>query len=190
MRTRLLLTGIAVTVGVALSAPGAALAEPYPLGAPDLAVSAATVSAGGSVELTGQGYGAEETVNIDVVYAAALGGPSSGLAHAAFALAPVASTQTDAEGNWSTTITLTQAGVATITATGAESGVSQTQTVRVLGELPLEDSEDSEDGGGLPITGPRLTTAIVLGTVTVIAGALLLWVPIAIRRRSRTSGPA
>jgi hypothetical protein len=93
---------------------------------------------------------------------------------------------TNANGDWSTSITLTQVGVATITSTGLESEASDTVTVTVTSALPLSDDEGDEGGGGdLPITGSSLTTAVILGSLAVVAGALLLWLPIAARRRGR-----
>jgi hypothetical protein len=184
MRTGILAMGAAVVISAALAAPGVAAAEPYPAGAVQLTTSAATVPPGGAVELNGTGYGDTEDVDIDVVYAEALGrlGRSAPRAGALFDI--VATVGTNADGDWSTSITLTQTGVATITATGQESGVSDTVTVTVAGDLPLSDDE-GDGGDGLPITGSSLTTAIVVGAVAVIAGALLLWLPIAARRRGR-----
>jgi len=186
MRIRALLVPAVLALGGALIVPAAAYADPYPAGDPDVTVPTATVADEGSLELTGTGYGANETVEIDVTYAEALGRPANGgFVSAAFTrLTVVKTVDADADGNWTTSITLTQVGVATVTATGTETGVSQTVTVTVLSDLPLSDDED-----GLPITGSRLTVAILLGTVTVVAGAILLWVPIALRRRARhTSG--
>jgi hypothetical protein len=183
MRTGMLVLAAAVTISAAIAAPGVAVAEPYPAGAVQLTTSAGTVAPGGAVDLNGTGYGANEDVDIDVVYAEALGrlGRSAPRAGALFDI--VATVGTNADGDWSTSITLTQTGVATITATGQESGVSDTVTVTVAGDLPLTDDEG--DGGDLPITGSSLTTAIVVGSLAVIAGALLLWLPIAARRRGR-----
>src|SRR5688572_3299021 len=164
MRTGILAMGAAVVISAALAAPGVAAAEPYPAGAVQLTASATTVAPGGAVELNGTGYGATEDVDIDVVYAGALGrlGRSAPLAAARFDI--VATVGTNAEGDWSTSITLSQAGVATITATGQESGVSQTLTVTVDADLALTD-EEGDGGGDLPITGSSLTTAIVVGAL-------------------------
>ena len=176
--------GAAVVISAALAAPGVAAADPYPAGAVETVVSTAAVAPGGAVELSGTGYGANEEVTIDVVYAEALGRLGRSAHRAAARMDIVATTSTDSNGDWSTSITLTQAGVATITTTGLESGVSETLTVTVDADLALTDDEEG-DVGDLPITGSSLTTAIVLGSLAVIGGALLLWLPIAARRRGR-----
>jgi hypothetical protein len=175
--------GAAVMISAALAAPGVAAAEPYPAGAVQLTVSAGTVTEGGSVALNGTGYGAEEDVTIDVVYAEALGRLGRSAPRAGALMEVVATVGTDTNGDWSTSITLTQIGVATITATGLESEATDTVTVTVTSDLPLTDDEEGDDA--LPITGSSLTTAIVLGSLAVVAGALLLWLPIAARRRGR-----
>jgi hypothetical protein len=175
--------GAAVIISAAL-APGVAAAEPYPAGAVQMTVSAGAVAPGGAVEVSGTGYGASEDVEIDVVYAEAMGRLGRSAPGAAARFDVVATVGTDANGDWSTSITLTQAGVATITSTGLESGASDTLTVTVDADLALTDDE-GDDGGDLPITGSSLTTAVVLGVVAVIGGALLLWLPIAARRRGR-----
>lgn len=189
MRTGILAVGAAITISAALVAPGVAAAEPYPAGEVQTTVSAGTVAPGGAVELGGSGYGANEDVTIDVVYAEALGRLGRSAPHAVMRLDIVATVGTNANGDWSASITLTQPGVATITSTGLESGVSDTTTVTVTGDLPLTDEGGDKDDA-LPITGSRLTTAIVIGTLAVIAGALMLWLPIAARRRSRHSDSA
>jgi hypothetical protein len=190
MRTRLLLAGTALITGALLTATPVAHAEPYPAGEPGLTSSTNLITTNGTVELTGTGYGPNDDVSIDAVYASALGHlgrAAPGPIHRF----PVGSAQANAEGEWSTTITLAQTGLATITATGSPSGVVQTTTVRVVTDLPLEDDGGNTGGGddGLPITGTRLTTALIIGTLAVITGTLLLWLPIAHRRRTRHTAP-
>jgi hypothetical protein len=189
MRTRLLLAGTALITGALFAATPAAQAEPYPAGDPALTSSTALVGAGGAVQLSGSGYGPNDDVSIDAVYASSLGHFGRSVP-GQFRRFPVGSATANANGDWSTTITLEQTGVATITATGAPSGVQRTTIVRVVSDLPLEDGDGGGGEDGLPITGTRLTTAIVLGTVTVVVGAVLLWLPIALRRRGRHSDGA
>jgi hypothetical protein len=188
MRTGFLAMGAALAIGAALASPGVAVAEPYPAGAVQMTVSAGSVAAGGAIQVSGTGYGANEDVTIDVVYAEALGRLGRSAPRAG-ALDIVATVGTDSNGDWSTSITLTQVGVATITSTGLESGVSETATVTVGDGLPLTDDETGDGGGdgddALPITGSRLSTAILIGSLAVITGALLLWLPFAARRRGR-----
>jgi hypothetical protein len=187
MRTRLLLAGTALITGALLTATPVAHAEPYPAGEPGLTSDTTLIATGGSVQLTGTGYGPNDDVSIDAVYISALGHlgrTAPGPLHRF----PVGSTQANAEGEWSTTINLSQTGVATLTATGSPSGVVLTTTVRVVTELPLEDDGDPNTGGGLPITGTRLTTTLIIGTLAVLTGALLIWLPLANRRRGRHTG--
>lgn len=187
MRTRLLLAGTALITGALLTATPVAHADPYPAGEPGLTSDTALIATGGAVQLTGTGYGANDDVSIDAVYISALGHlgrTAPGPLHRF----PVGTTQANAEGEWSTTINLSQTGMATLTATGSPSGVVLSTTVRVVTELPLED-DGGNTGGGLPITGTRLTTALTIGTLAVLTGALLIWLPIATRRRGRHTGP-
>jgi len=182
MRTGVL--AIAVAISAVLVAPGVASADPYPAGVVDMTVSEGAVAAGDAVEVSGTGFGANEIVDITVVYANALGHLGRSAPRAPTLRRALATATTDANGNWSTTLTLTEPGVATITAVGRESGATQTSTVTVAGEEALTDEEQG-DSGALPITGSRLTAAIVIGAAAVIAGAFLLWLPFAVRRRSR-----
>jgi len=182
MRFRLLLVGTALTATAILAAPTTASAEPYPAGSPDITVPTATVSEGGDLTVTGTGFGANEEVALDVVYAEALGSGGTMFTVAYVRRAPVTTVTANAQGAWSASITLTQAGTATITATGQTTGVVQTTSVRVLGGLPQSDEGDDDE---LPITGPGLTAAFAIGTLAVVTGAVLLWLPIAVRRRSR-----
>jgi hypothetical protein len=195
MRFRLMLVGTALTATATaiLAAPTTASAEPYPAGSPDITVPTATVSEGGALTVSGTGFGANEEVVIDVVYAEALRGDGGGMFTVAYIRpgldlvgtvrrAPIATVTANAQGAWSASITLTQAGVATITATGQTTGAVQTTSVTVLSGLP-----QSDEGDELPITGPGLTAAFAIGTLAVVTGAVLLWLPIAVRRRRQTN---
>jgi hypothetical protein len=185
MRTRLLLAGTALITGALFATTTAANAEPYPIGDPGLTSSTALVSSGGDVVLTGTGYGPNDDVSLDAVYVSALGHFGRAVPGQVRRF-PVGSATANAEGEWSTTITLSQTGVVTVTATGSPSGVSLTTTVRVVADLPLEDGDGGDEG--LPITGPRLTLTLALGAATIVVGVILLWVPIAVRRRGRHGG--
>lgn len=128
---------LAVSPSVALAASPSP--STYQAVNPSLTVSSASVAAGGSVTISGVGYDPNETINITVVY-----GPSPKAAGAG--TAPGFSVQTasfvrdvvaahaaaDANGAFSQQVTLSHAGAATITATGAKSGRTSTSTVNVM----------------------------------------------------------
>ena len=144
------------------AAPTAALADPYPIGEPASQVSDATVSDGGAVIFSGAGFGADEMISIAVAY----NGDSQ---------RQLKMVRAEADGSFSTSVTLTEQGTAVLTATGVESGVVVTSTVQVV--------EGSGDGAGngngsLPTTGPGfgdIATTVYGGIAFALIGAGLLW---------------
>jgi hypothetical protein len=151
-----------VVLGVAVAAPSAAAASSppasppasspaaspgdsggYPAQGPMLTLSSGSVNVGGTVIVTGRGFQSGESVDISVTYAAgshALGGSGGPVAQpAALTLRhSVGHTVTAAHalatnnGQFSTKISLTQTGNATVTATGAQSHLNLTANVMVL----------------------------------------------------------
>ena len=139
---------IATVVAIAVLAisPSAALAaspspSTYQAVNPSLTVSSGSISAGGSVTVSGVGYDPNETVDITVVY-----GPGPKAAGAGSQSAHGLSVQTvnfvrqlvaahaavDGKGAFTQQLTLSTAGTATISATGAQSGRTSASTVNVM----------------------------------------------------------
>ncbi|MDQ7908222.1 hypothetical protein RB614_27220 [Phytohabitans sp. ZYX-F-186] len=170
-----------------LSAAVPAAAQPYPPSSPSLVVSSATVFAGEEVELTGQGFGANEEVVIDVNFGGTGGSGGGGAVEAA----PVAevpaevvsqrraqTVTADGLGAFTTTVRLNQVGTAVITATGSSTGRTASVTVTVL-----------EPGTMLPVTSTsrfNLTTMVIAGGAALALGAVL--VLLSVLRRRRISG--
>jgi hypothetical protein len=137
---RLFVLSMLATAGVA--GPAAAFAaEPYPVVAPTLTVSAGTTAVGDSITLNGTGFGPTETVDIGVTTQPTAIGQLGRSARGAYSRVAQTAT-TNSEGAFSTTITFTQAGTAIITATGLTSGLSASTSVLVL-----------PAGSALPVTG-------------------------------------
>src|SRR4051812_695748 len=89
---------------------------------------------GGTVIFSGSGFDGTEGVNITINY----GGPSGLRNSPALAEATAKRDQTaatDANGNFSTQVQLTQVGTATLTATGLSSGRTGSLTVQVFEDL-------------------------------------------------------
>jgi hypothetical protein len=144
-RHRFAIASVAAIAMLAISPSVALAASPspstYQAVNPSLTVSSASVAVGGSVTVSGVGYDPNEAVNITVVY-----GPSPKAAGAGTASGSGFSVQTagfvrqlvaahaaaDGNGTFSQPVTLSNAGTATITATGAKSGRTSTSTVKVM----------------------------------------------------------
>jgi hypothetical protein len=142
---RFAIASVAAVAILALSPAVALAASPspstYQAVNPSLTVSSASVAAGGSVTVSGTGFDPNETVNISVAY-----GPSPKAAGSdnesgrgfsvqtvSFVRAIVAAhAAADGNGAFSQSLTLTNAGTATITATGAESGRTSSSAVNVM----------------------------------------------------------
>jgi LPXTG-motif cell wall-anchored protein len=173
--------------GIASAASPSPSPSGYQAANPSLTLSAATVDAGNAVTISGNGYTAGETIGIAVTYGpspTALGSRAGGggVALAAFALpqAQVTNTTANASGAFSHQVMLTQAGVATITATGATSGLVRTSTVSVRATAIVVQAPSA---GSLPFTGTNLLILAALGVVVLAVGALLL-----VRRNRRSAG--
>jgi hypothetical protein len=125
-----------------------------------LSASSTTVPPGGSITVSGQGFGANEPVNVDL--------------HSTPVL--LATPQTDANGTFTTTVTIpsnTPMGTHTITATGQQSGVVTSLQITV-----------ASSSSSLPFTGAGAVIPLsASGAAMVIAGGLTL---IGVRRRRRS----
>ncbi|MEU8179594.1 hypothetical protein AB0B85_15495 [Micromonospora sp. NPDC049044] len=201
---------MALTVGLAVvavpTAAGAAPAQPspsattdppqpppYPPAAASLTVNRPTIYIGETVVLTGTGFGPNETVDISVTVAP-LAAPAGGQAPArrsdgsTVAMAPVAyqasaplhfTAYTDAQGRFTKSYKPSVTGLLTFTATGRESGRTASTELRVLHKKQP-----------LPVTGDSIGTPMKLGGGLVGAGAVMLLLTLAWRRRQRLGGAA
>ncbi len=203
-----LLAGVTfVVLGAATAAPGAAVASSpaasppaspadtggYPAQGPMLTLSAGSVNVGGSVIVTGRGFQSGEGVDISVTYPAGShalgsGGPAGPSAQpAAFSLRhSVGRTVTAAhalatqDGQFSTKITLTQTGHATVTATGEQSHLNLTAALMVLS--PTNGAASKSTKSSFPLS--RMELLILL--VALIA----LLAPVVVTRWRRSRKPA
>ncbi|MEU4401313.1 hypothetical protein ACIQH6_30010 [Micromonospora orduensis] len=201
---------MALTVGLAVvavpTAAGAAQPQPtpsattdppqpppYPPAAASLTVNRPTIYLGETVVLTGRGFGPNETVDISVTVTP-LAAPAAGQAPArrsdgtTVAMAPVAyqasaplnfTAFTDAQGRFTRSYRPSVTGLLTFTATGRESGRTASTELRVLHKKQP-----------LPVTGDSIGTPMKLGGGLVGAGALMLLLTLAWRRRQRFGGAA
>ncbi|MEV4544900.1 hypothetical protein [Micromonospora echinaurantiaca] len=198
---------MALTVGLAVvavpTAAGAAQPQPAPTltetpqpppyppgqGAATLTVNRTTITLGETVVLTGRNFGPNERVTI-VVSVAPLAAPAPGQARrsdgSTVAMAPVAFqaaapltfyANTNSRGRFTERYKPSITGLLTFTATGDESGRTASTEVRVL---PRRGDQQP-----LPVTGDSLGTPMKLGGGLVGAGAVLLLMTLAWRRRHR-----
>jgi hypothetical protein len=172
------------------SSPASADPGGYPAQGPLLTVTSGTVEVGGSVTVSGRGFQSGEVVDLVVTYGPAnhalgSGGPVAqsaaftlrhGVAHAtAHAVATPA-------GDFSAQVQLTQAGNATITATGEESHLSGAANVSVLAARTVAATKSTKHS--LPISEMEL---LILGLVVVVAALIAAEV---VRKRSRMPSAA
>ncbi|MFG1882460.1 hypothetical protein [Micromonospora sp. NPDC049102] len=201
---------MALTVGLAVvavpTAAGAAQPQPtpsattdppqpppYPPAAASLTVNRPTIFLGETVVLTGTGFGPNETVDISVTVTP-LAAPAAGKAPArrsdgtTVAMAPVAyqasapltfTAYTNAQGRFTKSYKPSVTGLLTFTATGRESGRTATTELRVLHRKQP-----------LPVTGDSIGTPMKLGGGLVGAGAIMVLLTLAWRRRQRFGGAA
>ncbi|WCN78726.1 hypothetical protein [Micromonospora sp. LH3U1] len=200
---------MALTVGLAVVAvPTAAGAAPQPTPSattdptqpppytPQLAsltVNRPTIYLGETVVLTGTNFGPNETVDISVTVTP-LAAPAPGQAPArrsdgsTVAMAPVAyqasaplnfTAFTNGQGRFTKSYKPSVTGLLTFTATGRESGRTASTELRVLHKKQP-----------LPVTGDSLGTPMKLGGGLVGAGAIMLLLTLAWRRRQRLGGAA
>lgn len=162
----------------------------YPAQGPMLTLSAGSVNLGGSVIVTGRGFQSGESVDISVTYPAGShalgsggpGGPS--VQPAAFSLRhSVGRTVTAAhalatqDGQFSTKISLTQSGNATVTATGEQSHLNLTAKVMVLS--PTNGGVSKSTKSGLPLSHVELLILFLALIALLVPAFIALW------RRSR-----
>jgi LPXTG-motif cell wall-anchored protein len=175
VRTIVPLLLAALTVGLPATA---ASADEYPPPPPTLTATPGTVIVGSTVTVTGTNYGPNDLVTLFVsTDANAAPAPADAeYVPVAYSAAARVQVQADANGSFTTFLTLHQVGLATITGVGSPSGRSASTTVRVL---PLAK--------GLPVTGPSTNYAglALAGSAVAAVGVLLL--VLARSRRQRHS---
>jgi hypothetical protein len=174
------------------SSPASADPGGYPAQSPLLTVTSGTVKLGGSVTVTGRGFQSGEVVDISVTYGPAShalgsGGPVAQpaaftLRHGVEPAIATAHAVAASDGGFSAQVPLTQAGNATITATGEQSHLSVAATVSVLS--PTKVAATTSTKHTLPLSKIEL---LILGLVIVaaLAGAEVVWK----RSRTRSAGP-
>lgn len=188
------LLGLFVLPGVAqATAPAATSAAPssaapadpsgYPAQGPLLTVSAGSTKVGGSVIVTGHGFQSGEVVDISVTYgpgshALGSGGPVAQPAaftvrHSVGRTVAAAHAVATTDGAFSTQISLTEAGNATITATGEESHLSVDAIVSVLPATSGTGAKTTTKRV-LPVNSNTLLIAAV-GSVVLLAAAGIAW---------------
>jgi hypothetical protein len=176
-----------------LIAPAAAHAETYPVEPPASTISDGTVSDGGMVTFSGKGFLPYERISITIGYggsdsaAAMRDQPAGGFVLAALNLPELAkmTVTADGQGAFSVQVPLSQAGTATLLATGLTSGVVVTAKVKVLASGDKNTNNNASSGGGLPTTGPGgapLLVAVGGGAGAVLIGGALILLA-RIRRR-------
>ncbi|MCG5439191.1 hypothetical protein [Micromonospora foliorum] len=199
---------MALTVGLAVvavpTAAGAAQPQPtpsattdppqpppYPPTAASLTVNRPTIYLGETVVLTGTNFGPNETVDINVTVtpqAAPAVAPARRSDGSTVAMAPVAyqasaplhfTAYTNGQGRFTKSYKPSVTGLLTFTATGRESGRTASTELRVLHKKQP-----------LPVTGDSLGTPMKLGGGLVGAGAIMLLLTLAWRRRQRFGGAA
>lgn len=180
---------VALATAALFVSAGSAAAE-YTPSTEQGATSQSTVSEGGAVVFSYDGgdFLPGSRVTISVTYNTNVGGGpgSSGLV-----LAPrtgvVGSTTANASGNFSTTVELTQAGLATLTASGAarDGGtLNVVTTVRVLASGSAAGSAAGAGSAALPRTGSELGTQLWIGAGLLALGAGLVALSVARRREA------
>ncbi|MET4003010.1 LPXTG-motif cell wall-anchored protein [Arthrobacter sp. UYCu511] len=201
----LALAGV-LTLSVGSVAAQAAPSDSYPAGPPSSNVSTGTVVPGEAVIFAGSGFKPGEIIDITVVQTSPVaggalgsmgGGVSASVPMIIKPAAPAPTTTTaDANGGFSTAITLDQTGTYTLTATGRESGVTVSQVVKVVadngagagGNGSGNDAAGNNDGG-LASTGID-SSVLIWSLVGVGALGAGVGTVVVSRRRNRESANA
>jgi hypothetical protein len=199
-RRRLAATTVLVFAMLGVS-PAVALADtstPSPSGYaatnPTLSLSAAVTEVGKGIVVSGTGFSGGETVDITATYGStpkALGSTRGGVTvtTAAFSIRPAATSPmelayatADASGAFSQRVTPIQAGVATITATGATSGISRSSVLTVRTAAVIAAASKS---GAMPF---GWTSAVIFAVIGIVI--LSLVGTVFARRRQHTPAHA
>ncbi|MGW5669997.1 hypothetical protein [Micromonospora sp. NPDC003776] len=202
----LAVAAVPTAAGAAQPQPSPTAGQPQPPYVPptaQLAVEPTTITLGETFTLHGTDFAPNETVTIDVIITALpAAAPAQGTARrsdgSAMALAPVAypqpthsgqpaplhfTVQADGTGSFTVPYRPNRPGRHTFTATGQTSGDTASATGIVL---PPRPTRPPHHGGGLPVTGASLSTPLKLGGGLAGAGAVLVLLSLAWRRRFGT----
>jgi hypothetical protein len=184
---------LAMTVVAFAATAGVASAEPTPYPAPDVPVVAVdddSIPVGTDCVFSGDNFTPGEDIGIDVSYGSGLRSSRSRSLVAAAKFMDVV--KADGAGSFSTTLTLTQVGTATLTATGLTSGIVLSRKVTVFAAGTTASTGTAavvDDGSGLAYTGASVAGPLTIGATALAAGLALLFFGsrLAIRRKHRTS---
>ncbi|WP_434739973.1 hypothetical protein [Micromonospora sp. SH-82] len=178
---------MALTVGLAVVAVPtvAAAAQPqptpsvttqpptdYPPQPPVLTVTPTTVYVNETVQLRGAGFGPGEIVDISIQVNPVL---------------PSITATANGDGRFTRSYTPTIEGTYTFTAVGRDTGRTASTTLRVLKKVKPTPSPTKwpHKGGWLPVTGDDAGTPLKVGGGLVGAGAVLMLLTLAWRRKAR-----
>jgi LPXTG-motif cell wall-anchored protein len=163
----------AITLAGSIALMGAVPAMAYNAPPSEGTVSDGTVAPGEAFTFSGAGFTAGESITITVTLTGAPQAASSGFGGGVSMAVPTKinmplaaqtfSTKADANGNFAYPLSISEAGTYTLTATGATSGKTVTQSVTVSGAAV---------GAGLATTGNGSGTALAN---TGADASLLLW---------------
>jgi LPXTG-motif cell wall-anchored protein len=165
---RRLVAAVALLVGVLLATPGISSAAPYPAPQGTGTVSSGTVTIGGSVRFSGDGFLPGEPIDIGMGYANSGG--------------QLDATTASLTGTFSIVVTPPMVGDAVLIAIGNTSGRQVTAAIRVLAVGGSGNGSGSGSGSGtprktLPVTGTRPIAPIALGGAAMLLfGAALVGV--------------
>lgn len=177
---RRLVVLLAAMIGlVAVPVTAMAAPAPYPPGAPSITLSPSTITLGGTITISGTGFGPGEVIDITFTV------QSTGLrAHGAAFVAlatPAQHVTASAEGSFTTSAVMDTEGTIQITATGETSGftASATETVTAAASTTTAATvATTTAAAGLPNTGVNrtmLVIGIVGGALAIIIGGGLVW---------------
>lgn len=190
MSRKWIAAAVVLMLGALATWPARVAAQPYPPGPPEIQVETGTPTAGGTVTVRATGFYPGEKVKIFVNFGpvARHGGVPVGT--------PAITAIADANGTIEVEVPLGQAGTATITAVGAQSGRVTYTVVTVEPALsPTRAGAEATAGevppvGGLPITGTGgggLASQVLIGVLALLAGLALVWTSVRWRRRVRAA---
>ncbi len=157
--TKIAATVVAALSGLLLAAPASA-GQPYPPGPPHLTVSPAVIAPGGTVTVSGTNFGPNDLVTIAVQYTGGAGDAAEqatdaeGTGGNGNGTRFTVTVRADANGSFTTSITLRRPGVARLTATGRPSGIRASARVTVLCEDHWPGRPRCDNGVAGPVTPP------------------------------------
>jgi LPXTG-motif cell wall-anchored protein len=174
---------LALTGSLAMLSGGAAMATTYPPQPPGVGVSDGTITPGKALVFSGKGFKPGERVIVNVSPVGRAGSapgitgsaPGLGGRSVPTKIMPVEITEletvADSEGNFSLPVTLSEAGVYTLTATGETSGLTHSATVTVV--EAATPAATIKKNGGLAETGANSDLYLWggIGAAALIAGA-------------------